>query len=107
MWVVRTSHQGRRSITSRISAEPSGHPLQPSDIFLPAVVRAAIVGLVFPAEARLLHAHEGAALAWRERPGDDRPQSTRRLRARRVPAVGEPLVGLDGQDFAVDDTAPM
>jgi hypothetical protein len=56
---------------SVLSAQPRDHPFQAADEPLPAVARALVVGLLFGPEARLLHAHEDAALRRRQRPSND------------------------------------
>src|SRR6516162_4539990 len=79
---------------------PAPRPSAPTaDVPLPAVVCALTVGFVFGSEARLLHAHETAALRRRQCPGDDGLQSTRRLFARRVPAIGEAMIGFDASTW--------
>src|SRR6516162_5653743 len=85
-----------------LSAEPCSYPLQASEIALPAIVCSLVVGFVFRPEARLLHAHENALLRRRQRPRDDRLEAARRFSARRVPAVGEPLIGLYDEHLTVD-----
>src|SRR5262249_57822784 len=72
----------------------------------PPVARAAVRVLVLGAEARLLDAHQHAALDRRQRPGDDGPQSALRLVAGRVPRVGESPARFDHEDLAIDDAVP-
>src|SRR5262252_1807364 len=95
------------SVTSiSCSVEPRDHPFQPANETLPPVTRTLVEALVFRPEARLLHAHEDAALCRRQRPGNDGPQSVRCLLAGRVPAIGEPFTGFHDQNLA-DDAVPL
>src|ERR1700758_3013361 len=84
------------------SAQTGDHPLEARNEFLPTVARALVVRLLLGPETRLLQAQEHAGFGRRQRPGDDGLEAIRGFLARGVPAVGEPLQGLDHEDLAVD-----
>src|SRR3954449_9297631 len=70
-------------------------------------MRAAKSLLLRRAEARLLDTQMRACARRRQREGHDALEIERGVVMREIPGVGEPLLRLDGEDFAVQHAAPF
>src|SRR3954470_2085557 len=96
-----------RSPTRQISVRPGQNLLQLPEELLPSDLGAAKSLLLIRPEARLLHAQQRSVTRWRERKGHHALQIEGRIRVLEIPGVGQLLVRLDGEHFAIQHAAPV
>src|SRR5277367_51876 len=106
MWITYFASAVLSRPAPRLLQSPDD-ALQSCDEALPAVARAPVAGLVLGPEARLLHAHENAALHRSQGPRHHGLRSPRRLISRTAPRIGKPLVRFHDEDLAVGYAIPM